>query len=237
MNYTISCPEWSNYISNVTSRQSIRLKIFTVSDTEKYVDKCAYGPSSQRTWSLIAFMSRTVTTHHCTEHNISASDFHSPFFPLAPESFPPSLFHSLLWMFILKIYFSLGLKPGLHFKFPFTKQKNILLEGNGIKEKWFSVCPEAWHRQDLICYVQLESGLIPRDERGCLIKFTFHFLTWHRSPVTHRADGNAANNFCQNLVEETDWKMRIVGGGFGGTKESERGKKRGRKQRRNKKHM
>lgn len=111
-------------------------------------------------------------------------------------------------MFILKIYFSLGLKQGLRLKFSFTKQKNILLEGNGIKEKWFSMCPEAWHRQDLICYVGLESGLIRRDERGCLIKFTFHFLTWHQSPVTHGTDGNTANKCCQNLVGETDWEMR-----------------------------
>lgn len=125
-----------------------------------------------------------------------------------PQNLPSSLLCSLLQMFILKIYFLLGLKQGLHLNFSFTKQKNILLEGNGIKEKWFSVCPEAWHRQDLICYVRLESGLIRRDERGCLIKFTFHFLTWHQSPVTHGTDGNAANNFCQNLVGETDWHMK-----------------------------
>lgn len=70
------------------------------------------------------------------------------------------------------------------------------------------MCPEAWHRQDLICYVGPESGLIRRDERGCLIKFTFHFLTWHQSPVTHGTDGNTANKCCQNLVGETDWEMR-----------------------------
>lgn len=100
------------------------------------------------------------------------------------------------------------IKTRFDLKFLFTKQKNILLEGNGIKEKWFSVCPEAWHRQDLICYVQLESGLIRRDERGCLIKFTFHFLTWHQSPVTQGIDGNAANSLCQSLVGETELEMR-----------------------------
>lgn len=70
------------------------------------------------------------------------------------------------------------------------------------------MCPEAGHRQDLICYVRLESELIRREERGCLIKFTFHFLTWHQSPVTHGTDGDAANNFFQNLVGGTDWEMR-----------------------------
>ena len=147
----------------------------------------------------------TATRHDTAQHN---SVFTTPSPSPWPPNLPSSLFCSLLQMFILKIDFFLGLKRGLHLNFSFTKQKNILLEGNGIKEKWFSMCPEAWHRQDLICYVRLESGLIRRDERGCLIKFTFHFLTWHHSPVTHGTDGNAANNFCQNLVGETDWEMK-----------------------------
>lgn len=127
----------------------------------------------------------------------------SPTSPPLPLNLPLSLLCSLLQMFILKIRFSLGLIQGLHLQFSFTKQKNILLERNGIKEKWFSVCPEAGHRQDLICYVQLESALICGNERGCLIKFTFHFLTWHQSPVTHGTDGDPANNFHQNLVGKT----------------------------------
>lgn len=123
----------------------------------------------------------------------------SQFFTSSPlPQISPPLFSAP--SFILKIYFSPGLIQGLHLKFSFNKQKNILLEGNGIKEKWFSVCPEAGHRRDLICYVRLESGLIRRDERGCLIKFTFHFFTWHPSPVTH--DEKAANTFCQNPVAE-----------------------------------
>lgn len=143
------------------------------------------------------------TAHDTAKYNCFPT---SLLLPLCPRIFP--LFCSLLQMFILKIYFSLGLKQCLHLKFSFTKQENILLEWNSIKEKWFSVCLEGWPRQDLICYVRLESGLIRRDEKGCLIKFTFHFLTWHQSPVTHGIDGNAANNFCQNLVLETDWGMR-----------------------------
>lgn len=150
--------------------------------------------------------------HPCaaTRHDTAKCNSAFPipfFFPFAPQF---SLFSFLLPLsnVHLKIYFLLVLKQGLHLKISFTKQKNILLEGNGIKEKWVSVCPEAWHRQDLICYVRLESGLIRRDERGCLIKFAFHFLTWHQSPVTQGTDGNVANNFCQNLVGETDWEMR-----------------------------
>lgn len=149
--------------------------------------------------------------HQTTTHDTAKYNSVSPIlllFPLCPSIF--LLFFSAstskysFWRYI----FLLGLKQDLHLKFSFTKQKNILIERDGIKEKWFSMCPEAWHRQDLICYVQLESGLIHRDERGCLIKFTFHFLTWHPSPATHGTDGNAANNFCQNLVGETDWEMR-----------------------------
>lgn len=161
-------------------------------------------------WICISAQQPDRAAHDTAKYN---SIFPVPSISPLPPNPPSSSFCSLIRMFILKICFSPGLKQGLHLKFSFTKQKNILLEGNGIKGKWFSVCPEARHRQDLICYVQLESGLIRRDERGCLIKFTFHFLTWHQSPVTHGTDGNAANNFCQNLVGETDWEMRRQKGG------------------------
>lgn len=198
-------PEWSIYIYNAITRQCIRFKIFIISETGQHVDKCPHGPSFQRMSPFILWICIPAQPWV----RLCMTQLNTILFPQSPTSSPLplhlllSLLCSLLQMFILKICFSLGLIQGLHLQFSFTKQKNILLERNGIKEKCFSVCPEAGHRQDLICYVQLESGLIRGEERGCLIKFTFHFLTWHQSPVTHGTDGDPANNFHHNLVGET----------------------------------
>ena len=77
-----------------------------------------------------AAMSQTV--HDTAKYNsLSQSPTSSPL----PLNLLLSLLYSLLQMFILKICFSLGLIQGLHLQFSFTKQKNILLERNGIKEK------------------------------------------------------------------------------------------------------
>lgn len=193
------CPEWSVYIPNAISRQCIRFKIFIISEIGQHVDKCPDGQSFQRILPFILWLCIFIQPPARTVPHTAKYTFVFPILYLVPfaPNLPP-LFSAP--SFILNIYFSPGLIQGLHLKFSFNKQKNILLEGNGIKEKWFSVCPEAGHRRDLICYVRLESGLIRRDERGCLIKFTFHFFTWHPSPVTH--DEKAANTFCQNPVAE-----------------------------------
>lgn len=124
-------------ISNAASRQCVRFKICIISETGQHVDKCPDGPSFQRMspfflWICIPAQPPGRPAHDTAKYD---SVFLAPsYFSLAPKS---PLFSFLLSpsLFIWKIYFSLGLKQGSHLKFSFTKQKIILLEGNGSKEK------------------------------------------------------------------------------------------------------
>lgn len=144
------------------------LRSFIISETGQHVDKCPHGPSFQRMSPFILRICILAQPWVGTVHDTAKYNSVPPvpdFSSFAPESslvsslLPPSDVH-------FEDRFSLGLIQGLHLQFSFTKQKNILLERNGIKEKWFSNVLEAGHRQDLICYVQLESALVRSNERG-----------------------------------------------------------------------
>lgn len=123
------------YISNAVLRQCIRFKICIISETGQYVDKCPDGPSFQRMSPFILWLCIPAQAgRHMTQLNtvlFSQPPSTSPW----PLNLLSSLSCSLLQMFIWKIYFLLGLKEGSHLKFSFTKQKNILLEGDDSKGK------------------------------------------------------------------------------------------------------
>lgn len=75
------------------------------------------------------------------------------------------------------------------------------------------MCPQAWRRQDLICCVRLESGLIHRDEKV----FNKIYISFsHLTPVSCHSpnEGNTTNNFCQHLDMERqsrEWGERRNG--------------------------
>lgn len=130
-----NCPHIHTQKKQCISRQCIRFKTFIITETGQHVDKCPDGPSFQRMLPFILQICISAqppdrTAHDTAKYNCFPTSF---LLPLCPRIIP--LFCSLLQMFILKIYFSLGLKQGLHLNFSFTKQENILLDWNSIKEK------------------------------------------------------------------------------------------------------